>query len=149
MLQSGDYKIGDFGIAKTVDKTLAGLSRKGTYTYMAPEVYKGEAYGATVDIYSLGIVMYKLLNNNRTPFIPKFPLPITYNDREESLTRRIKGEKIPEPENGSEELKKIILKACSFNASDRYASALEMRRALEKLFYGNSWGEAEKMKALK
>lgn len=137
---SGDYKIGDFGIAKTVEKTLAGLSKKGTYTYMAPEVYKGEAYGATVDIYSLGIVMYKLLNNNRTPFIPQFPLPITYDDREESLARRIKGEKIPEPENGSEELKRIILKACSFNASDRYASALEMRRALEKLFYGNSWG---------
>lgn len=137
---SGDYKIGDFGIAKTVEKTLTGLSKKGTYTYMAPEVYKGEAYGATVDIYSLGIVMYKLLNNNRTPFIPQFPLPITYDDREESLARRIKGEKIPEPESGSEELKRIILKACSFNASDRYASALEMRRALEKLFYGNSWG---------
>ena len=32
----GDYKLGDFGIAKTVEKTRIGLSRKGTYAYMAP-----------------------------------------------------------------------------------------------------------------
>ena len=47
-------------------------------TYMAPEVYKGEAYGSTVDIYSLGIVLYRLLNGNRTPFLPAAPAPITH-----------------------------------------------------------------------
>lgn len=134
---SGDYKIGDFGIAKTVEKTRVGLSRKGTYVYMAPEVYNGSAYGATVDIYSLGIVMYKLLNNNRTPFMPEYPAPITYDDREEALVRRIRGEEISEPKNGSGELKAIVLKACAFNYTDRYQSATDMRKALEKLFYGN------------
>ena len=59
--ETGDFKLGDFGIARTVEKTTSGLSKKGTYTYMAPEVYKGEAYGTTVDIYSLGIVLYRLL----------------------------------------------------------------------------------------
>ena len=53
----GEFKLGDFGIARTAEKTMSNLSKKGTYTYMAPEVYKGEAYDATVDIYSLGIVM--------------------------------------------------------------------------------------------
>ena len=48
--ENGKFKLGDFGIAKTVEKTTGGLSKKGTYTYMAPEVYKGEAYGASVDI---------------------------------------------------------------------------------------------------
>ena len=66
--QGGDYKLGDFGIARTVEKTTSGLSRKGTYVYMAPEVYKGEEYGSSVDIYSLGIVLYRLLNQNRAPF---------------------------------------------------------------------------------
>ena len=33
---NGDYKIGDFGVAKTIEKTKMGLSRKGTYMYMAP-----------------------------------------------------------------------------------------------------------------
>ena len=132
---SGDYKLGDFGIAKTVEKTRVGLSRKGTYLYMAPEVYSGEAYGATVDIYSLGIVMYKLLNNNRTPFMPEYPNKITYEDREESMSRRIRGEEISAPENGSEELKQIVLKACAFEAKNRFSTAAEMRRALEKLYY--------------
>lgn len=132
---SGDYKLGDFGVSKTVEKTKIGLSRKGTYIYMAPEVYSGKPYGATVDIYSLGVVMYKLLNNNRTPFMPEYPRPITYDDREEAFAKRIKGEKIPSPQNGSEELKKIVLKACSYNSEERFHSAEEMRKALEVLFF--------------
>ena len=35
---NGDYKLGDFGIAKTVEKTSGG-TKIGTYEYMAPEVY--------------------------------------------------------------------------------------------------------------
>ena len=44
------------------------MSKKGTYTYMAPEVYKGDNYNANVDLYSLGAVMYKLLNNKLDMF---------------------------------------------------------------------------------
>ena len=66
----GDYKLGDFGIARQLEKTATFMSKKGTYNYMAPEVYKGEKYGATCDIYSLGLVMYRLLNKNRLPFFP-------------------------------------------------------------------------------
>lgn len=42
---------------------------------MAPEVYKGEEYGPSVDIYSLGIVLYRYLNNNRTPFLKLDTIP--------------------------------------------------------------------------
>ena len=48
----GTYKLGDFGIARQLEKTSSGLSKKGTFTYMAPEVYKGLEYNSTVDIYS-------------------------------------------------------------------------------------------------
>ena len=41
---NGDFKLGDFGIARSIEKATLGLSKKGTYTYMAPEVYKGENY---------------------------------------------------------------------------------------------------------
>ena len=92
---AGDFKLGDFGIARTVEKTTSGLSKKGTYTYMAPEVYKGEAYGSTVDIYSLGIVLYRLLNGNRTPFLPAAPAPITHADRENALLKRFSGAPLP------------------------------------------------------
>ena len=129
----GDFKLGDFGIAKTVEKTTGGLSKKGTYTYMAPEVYKGEAYGASVDIYSLGIVLYRFMNNNRTPFLPSYPTPIKYADRESAMARRIKGETIPAPANADEALSRVILKACAYSPKDRYLSPSDMRRDLEAL----------------
>lgn len=72
---NGDFKLGDFGIARTIEKTTSGLSKKGTYSYMAPEVYRGAEYGFGVDIYSLGIVLYRLLNKNRVPFLPPAPEP--------------------------------------------------------------------------
>lgn len=130
---SGDYKLGDFGIARTVEKSSSGMSKKGTYTYMAPEVYQGQTYGASVDIYSLGIVLYRLCNHNRAPFLPSYPAPISYSDKEASITRRIGGEPIPAPESGDERLKQIILKACAYAPQDRYQQPEEMRRDLEAL----------------
>lgn len=78
---NGDFKLGDFVVARTLEKTSSGLSKKGTYTYMAPEVFRGESYGASVDTYSLGIVMYKLLNNNLEPLRKDR----TYSDIETAL----------------------------------------------------------------
>ena len=129
--ESGNFKLGDFGIARTVERDGSGLSKKGTYTYMAPEVYRGEEYGASVDIYSLGIVLYRFLNNNRAPFMPPYPTPISYGDREQTMARRINGEPIPAPVNADPALAQVILKACAYDPRERYASAAEMRRALE------------------
>ena len=127
----GDYKLGDFGIARTVEKTTGAMSKKGTYTYMAPEVYKGEKYDATVDLYSLGIVLYRLLNRNRAPFMPPYPQEIRFNDRENALERRFKGEEIPLPVDAQDALGRVILKACAYHKEDRFQSATEMRLALE------------------
>ena len=127
---NGDYKLGDFGIARQLEKTATFMSKKGTYNYMAPEVYKGEKYGATCDLYSLGLVMYRLLNKGRLPFLPEAPNPITANDREEALKRRFTGEKLPAPCNADEELSAIVLKACAYDPKDRFASAEAMRTAL-------------------
>lgn len=138
---NGDYKIGDFGVAKTIEKTKMGLSRKGTYLYMAPEIYSSRPYGPTVDIYSLGIVMYKLLNENRLPFLPEYPKPIAPVDKEEALHKRLRGDNIPEPKNGSRRLRQIVLKACAYKPEDRYESAEEMRRDLENLLYGIDDGQ--------
>ena len=134
--ENGSFKLGDFGIAKTVEKTVGGLSKKGTYTYMAPEVYKGEEYGPSVDIYSLGIVLYRYLNNNRAPFLPEYPALITHTDRMLAIDRRIKGEAIPAPANADNELAAIILKACAYNPKDRYSSPAEMREDLEAVAAG-------------
>ena len=134
----GDFKLGDFGIARTVEKTMGGLSKKGTYHYMAPEVFKSEPYGASVDIYSLGIVLYRFMNNNRLPFFPPFPSPIKFSDSDAALARRMKGETIPAPANADEALSRVILKACAYSPKDRYLSPSDMRRDLEALLDGRS-----------
>lgn len=136
----GDFKLGDFGIARRLEKTEAGLSKKGTYSYMAPEVYKAEPYNHTVDIYSLGVVLYNFLNNNRTPFLPPSNQPLKYTDRENANIRRMRGEQIPEPVNACPELADVVLKACAFKPSDRFQSATEFRQALESLQSGSKVG---------
>ena len=133
--EMGQFKLGDFGIARQIEKTEFGLSKKGTFTYIAPEVYKGEAYGSTVDIYSLGIVMYRLLNNNRVPFMPPYPKPITHTDRETALVKRMSGEVFNKPVNADGRLAEIVLKAAAYNPKERYESARDMRKALEAILY--------------
>ena len=131
----GDFKLGDFGIARTAERTMSGMSRKGTYTYMAPEVYQGKAYNHRVDIYSLGLVLYRLLNNNREPFLPPYPQKIRYQDQEQAMIRRMRGDRLPPPGEERGKLAEIVLKACSFDPKDRYASPKEMREALEELLW--------------
>ena len=128
----GDYKLGDFGIAKTAEKTTGG-TKIGTYKYMAPEVYNNQPYGLSADIYSLGIVLYWLLNERRTPFLPLPPYGITASVEEEARRRRFAGEPLPEPAYGSPELKAIVLKAWAFNPKQRYATPEEMLADLNSL----------------
>ena len=132
---NGDFKLGDFGIARTIEKTMSGLSKKGTYNYMAPEVYRGGEYGFSVDLYSLGIVLYRLLNKNRVPFLPPAPEPITFRSRELALAKRMGGEKIPLPIYGEGRLGEIVLKACAFDPKERYSSPAQMRQELEAILY--------------
>lgn len=131
----GHYKLGDFGIARTVEGTssIMAMSKKGTYSYMAPEVYKAQGYGYNVDIYSLGLVMYWLLNNNRHPFMPPYPDRIRVGDAERALAHRMSGEPIPQPCSDRTRLAEIVLKACSYNPKERYSSPREMRGELEAI----------------
>jgi len=138
----GDFKLGDFGIARTMDNTIMMMSRKGTPNYMAPEVYFSKPYDNTADIYSLGIVLYRMLNNMRVPFLPVNAKEITASDRESAFTRRINGEMLPRPAYGEEALKSIVLKACAYNQSDRYQKPDEMRRHLEMVYNVLLQGEA-------
>ena len=129
----GDFKLGDFGIAREQAHTMSNMSKKGTYSYMAPEIYKGEKYDSSIDIYSLGIVLYKLMNQNRLPFLSLDKQLITYRDKETALARRMAGEKMPAPVNASAAFSHIILKAYAYEPGKRYRKPEDMLRDLEKL----------------
>ena len=145
---NGDYKLGDFGIAKTIEKTSGG-TKTGTPDYMAPEVYHDEPYGNTVDIYSLGLVLYWLLNEMCVPFTKLSSASPTYSERENALQRRFSGEPIPAPAHGSNGLKRIVLKACAYDPEDRYQSAGKMLEALEALDVRNPKRPEDRVSALR
>ena len=57
----GNLKISDFGFAEfeNVDKL---QTKKGTKSYMAPEIRLGEVYnGKQIDIFSLGVVLFLMV----------------------------------------------------------------------------------------
>ena len=130
--RDGDYKLGDFGIARVMDGSRAFTGGIGTYDYMAPEVYSEKAYDFRADICSLGLVLYWLLNERRLPFLPLSRNP-SKAEKEDARNRRFSGEPIPTPAHGSKELQQIVLKACAFDPEDRYQSAEEMLTDLAKL----------------
>ena len=138
----GQFKLGDFGIARKLEKPSSGLSKKGTYGYMAPEVYHGEEYNATVDIYSLGIVLYRFLNNNRLPFLPPYPQPIHYLDRDKANMRRFGGEQPESPCNAETRLSEVVLKACAYQPGERFGNAGQMRMLLQEILIS---GENEEL----
>lgn len=133
--ETGDFKLGDFGVARIASATTGASTRAGTVNYMAPEVFRGEKYTSNVDIYSLGLVMYQLLNANRMPLCPPYPQLMTPEQWEQANARRLAGTALPPPANADGRLAEIVLKACSPNSAERYEAPSLMRQALEAILY--------------
>ena len=132
--EEGKFKLGDFGIAKVSEKTATG-TLTGTYSYMAPEIANRQHYGASADIYSLGLVMYWMMNERTLPFLPlgkKIPSGV---QRQEAQDRRFSGEAIPAPINGSLGLTRIVLKACAFDPKERYHTVQELAEELRNYYF--------------
>ena len=131
--REGSFKLGDFGVARIASASMAASTRAGTVNYMAPEVFQGRRYTSSVDIYSLGLVLYQLLNMNRMPFYPPPPQNITPDQQERARARRFSGEPLPPPAQADPALAAVVLKACAWDPAARYASPAQMRQALEAL----------------
>lgn len=131
--KDGNYKLGDFGISRIIRNTSSVFASTGVGTpqYWAPEQISGE-YDTRVDLYSLGLVLYELSNQNRLPFAASSYI------QETDIHRRMLGEPLPVPSSADPGLAQLILKACAHNASDRYRTAEEMLAALQKLNGGTA-----------
>ena len=127
---NGDFLLGDFGISKMVDELNKAETRIGTYEYAAPEVVyakEGESYDETVDIYSLGLVLYELANNGKLPFCES----VYAGSYEVGI--RLRGKPVPKPSGCGKALGEVILKACAFDKEKRYQSASNMRKELSEI----------------
>ena len=131
------YKLGDFGVARVLSNS-GTMTMSGTFDYMAPELLCGEG-DLRVDIYSLGLVLYELLNASRMPFLPDYPNKVTGKDRDIARKKRLTGEPMPDPLYAiGTDLAKVIRKACAHGREERYSSPKEMRLALEKALDGHT-----------
>ncbi|MCM1326319.1 MAG: serine/threonine protein kinase [Bacteroidales bacterium] len=127
------YKLGDFGIAKKTDDGFANtvVFTKG---YAAPEVrISGSRYDNTADIYSLGMMLYVLMNHL------KFPDSGAYQVN--SGAQYSPGYIVPCPDGDiSEDFYFVIAKACMYDPDGRYQSMKDMILDIEKLMYSESLG---------
>ena len=70
LLIEGIVKIGDFGLSRCLEQHGSNKPSRnnltgelGSYLYSSPEQLNGEEYDFRTDIYSLGIILFELLNN--------------------------------------------------------------------------------------
>ena len=145
----GSFKLGDFGIARKMEGMTSTLSQKGTFGYIAPEVVQGRKYDTRADIYSLGLVLYQLMNEGRAPFLQTAEDQRNPRTRDEATQRRLGGEQLPKPCFASSEFGKIILKACEYAPEKRFSSAAEMKDALFVLTEGGTTAANRKGKRYK
>ena len=136
--ESGDFKLGDFGVSRSAPGSQDMLSFKGTFGYMAPEVFKMLSTDGRSDLYSLGMVLYQCLNDNRLPFVSE---KVTPYEIETARQRRFAGEPIPEPAHGSPRLKSIVLRALEEKPENRFQNAEEMYSALMEVYRTESASE--------
>lgn len=106
------YRLGDFGVAKAAAEGI-GFTTVYTKGYGAPEIITAmeDAYDATADIYSFGMVLYVLLNQLR------FPGSDTY--RVNAVVQYCPGYVLPRPRNGSDALAGLVLQMCRFYPQER------------------------------
>ena len=135
---NGEFKVGDFGVSKVLKDSSKAESLKGTPNFLAPEVYLGkEGYTKSADLYSLGIVLYRLLNYSRNPLLPHFPKPYGFQDEERAFDERMQGNVPDLPSLGGNLIGNVILKAVA-NENERYSDAVEFFNALEAAAKGTS-----------
>jgi len=117
------FKLCDFGIAREMNE-LSVASMSGTFPYMAPEMRSGgNNSGPLADIYSLGIVLHRLMNGNNLP----------WEDSDKLKQILDSGKLPPKPINASDKMAKIIMKACAYDQKNRYQSAADLKSALESI----------------
>lgn len=123
----GEFKLADFGIARTghSKETTTGVVT-ATLLYAAPEVLEGQRPSPATDVYSLASTLYTLLAG-RPAFAP------SPGESDYSVMRRVLSEPLPAmPRHVPAPVARVIEEAMSRDRTARPTTALEFGRALQE-----------------
>ena len=109
----------DFGIARWVNKEEKGVTAVGTMGYAPPELFSGNVEPRS-DIYSLGSTLFHLLTGADPQSNPLLIFDFQKHPRPRQINPQI-----------SDQMEKILMRAVEYSADQRFASAAELRDALE------------------
>jgi eukaryotic-like serine/threonine-protein kinase len=127
----GNVKVMDFGIARAKNSVMTQTSSVlGTAHYISPEQAQGKDLTATSDIYSLGIVLYESATGR---------LPFDGPDAVSVAMKQVNDLPVPPREINPDidpALEAIIMKAIAKNPEERFATAKDMRLALNDYLAG-------------
>lgn len=123
-------KLSDFGLAKKTGGVPHG-SAAGSPVYAAPELFWGGKTTISSDIFSVGVSLFQMLSN----FSDWEALNVSDNTIEKGLVVK----KVGFPDFVPKKLRRICTRATQLKPSDRYASAQEMRQALEAVHVDLNW----------
>jgi len=128
--EDGHPKIADFGIAKLVnalDLAQPRRTARGTPAYMSPEQLRGDPVDGRSDLFSLGVILYRLLTGHR-PFQGNSVLTISFKvvNRDPLRATALNSELPPE-------LDHVIARAIAKEPSQRYQTGMEMALDLQDL----------------
>lgn len=120
----------DFGIAKIISETRGGAMSAllGTPSYIAPEQWQAQTIDHRVDIYSLGVVVYRMLTG-KLPFASGSPYFLMYSHLHGDIQAPSE-----ENENIPPELDAVVLKALAKTPDERYSTVTEFAEAFEAVF---------------
>jgi len=120
-------KVADFGIARALSTIEPDEKEKvvwGSPNYLSPEQASGSAPSPASDVYALGVIMYEMMTG-QLPFKATTSQELARLHREAlPISPRTLNPDISIP------LEKMIMKALSKDASQRYQTASQMGRAL-------------------
>lgn len=141
--RNGVCKLGDFGSFSCLEPSKTSVAFKRTQYYMAPEFIRSGKINCTADTYSLGLVLYSLVNRGRLPFVEKYPQEVTVYGLDRSMKLRLEGAELERPALCSDALFAIISKACAYRESDRYLTPKQMLADLKAAAAGKPFQKAE------
>jgi serine/threonine-protein kinase len=126
----GIVKLVDFGVAKAVGRATAETTAgqlKGKIPYMSPEQAKGGAVDRRTDVFAMGIVLYKMTTGAH-PFQGQDDMATMHH----IISRPVLPPRVRNA-SFSPELEEVLLRCLQKDPADRYASMLELDRALERV----------------